>query len=301
MARQHRSDGHCHQTVARHYRSPRRRRNVVDRRARSQRRRAVAVRLDLPTPVTVPAVRLRAVILVASGRPDPSGDRRWRWRARRDSNPRPLGPQPNALSTELRAHAMPGGLAEREGFEPSMQVTPHGGLANRCTRPLCDLSVATAAEILTWPSPPPKERPDVEPGGRDPRRDDRRADAGGRPGLLATTTRTGRASTSARLPVSVRHLGDRVRLLEHAGSTSVPGLAAKPIIDMVLAVADSADEAAYVPSMEAAGYVLRIREPDWHQHRLFQRPGRADQPPRLHGRVVGDRPDARLPGPAPEP
>ena len=29
------------------------------------------------------------------------------WRARRDSNPRPLGPQPNALSTELRAHAVP--------------------------------------------------------------------------------------------------------------------------------------------------------------------------------------------------
>ena len=68
-------------------------------------------------------------------------------------------------------------------------------------------------------------------------------------------------------------LGDRVHLLEHAGSTSVPGLAAKPIIDMVLAVADSADEAAYVPSMEAAGYVLRIREPDWHQHRLFRVPG----------------------------
>ena len=68
------------------------------------------------------------------------------WRARRDSNPRPLGPQPNALSAELRAHTMPTGtgrgLAEREGFEPSMQVTPHGGLANRCTRPLCDLSVA---------------------------------------------------------------------------------------------------------------------------------------------------------------
>ena len=43
-----------------------------------------------------------------------------------------------------------GALAEREGFEPSMQVTPHGGLANRCTRPLCDLSVATAAGILSW-------------------------------------------------------------------------------------------------------------------------------------------------------
>src|SRR4029079_9390 len=61
------------------------------------------------------------------------------WRARRDSNSRPLGPQPNALSTELRARAK--GLAEREGFEPSEQVTPLGGLANRCTRPLCDLSV----------------------------------------------------------------------------------------------------------------------------------------------------------------
>ena len=72
-------------------------------------------------------------------------------RARRDSNSRPLGPQPNALSTELRAHcALTRRLAEREGFEPSMQVTPHGGLANRCTRPLCDLSVATAAGILSW-------------------------------------------------------------------------------------------------------------------------------------------------------
>ena len=67
-------------------------------------------------------------------------------------------------------------------------------------------------------------------------------------------------------------LGERVRLLEHVGSTSVPGLPAKPIIDVVLAVADSADEPAYVPSMEDGGYVLRIREPDWHQHRLFKGP-----------------------------
>jgi GrpB-like predicted nucleotidyltransferase (UPF0157 family) len=67
-------------------------------------------------------------------------------------------------------------------------------------------------------------------------------------------------------------LGDRVRLLEHVGSTSVPGLPAKPIIDMLLAVANTADEPAYVPSMEAAGYVLRIREPDWHEHRLFKGP-----------------------------
>ena len=62
----------------------------------------------------------------------------------------------------------------------------------------------------------------------------------------------------------------RVMQLEHVGSTSVPGLAAKPIIDMILAVADSADEPAYVPAMESPGYVLRIREPEWHQHRLFR-------------------------------
>ena len=67
-------------------------------------------------------------------------------------------------------------------------------------------------------------------------------------------------------------LGDTALLVEHAGSTSVPGLAAKPIIDIVLAVPDSADEAAYVPAMEAAGYVLRVREPDWFEHRLFKGP-----------------------------
>jgi GrpB-like predicted nucleotidyltransferase (UPF0157 family) len=67
-------------------------------------------------------------------------------------------------------------------------------------------------------------------------------------------------------------LGERARLLEHAGSTSVPGLAAKPIIDMVLAVADSSDEDAYLPPLEAAGYVLRIREPDWFEHRVFRGP-----------------------------
>ena len=67
-------------------------------------------------------------------------------------------------------------------------------------------------------------------------------------------------------------LGDRVLLLEHVGSTSVPGLAAKPKIDILLVVADSADEPTYVPPMEAAGYVLQIREPDWYQHRMFKGP-----------------------------
>ena len=74
-------------------------------------------------------------------------------------------------------------------------------------------------------------------------------------------------------------LGDRVLLLEHVGSTSVPGLAAKPLIDVLLVVANSADEAAYVPALEAASYVLRIREPDWHEHRMFKG---ANPPTNLH-------------------
>jgi GrpB-like predicted nucleotidyltransferase (UPF0157 family) len=69
-------------------------------------------------------------------------------------------------------------------------------------------------------------------------------------------------------------LGDRVVRLEHAGSTSVPGLPAKPIIDIVLEVPDSASETGYVPALEAAGYVLRVREPDWFEHRLFRTPNR---------------------------
>ncbi len=70
-----------------------------------------------------------------------------------------------------------------------------------------------------------------------------------------------------------RALGERALLLEHVGSTSVPGLIAKPIVDIVLAVADSAEEPAYVPALEAAGYRLHIREPDWHEHRKFKGPG----------------------------
>jgi GrpB-like predicted nucleotidyltransferase (UPF0157 family) len=71
---------------------------------------------------------------------------------------------------------------------------------------------------------------------------------------------------------------DRIRgalpvlLLEHVGSTSVPGLAAKPRIDILLVVENSADEASYVPALEAAGYVVRIREPEWHEHRLLKGP-----------------------------
>lgn len=67
-------------------------------------------------------------------------------------------------------------------------------------------------------------------------------------------------------------LGKSARRIEHIGSTSVPGLAAKPIIDILVEVTDSADESAYLPQLTAAGYVLRVREPDWNEHRMFRTP-----------------------------
>jgi GrpB-like predicted nucleotidyltransferase (UPF0157 family) len=74
-------------------------------------------------------------------------------------------------------------------------------------------------------------------------------------------------------------LGEAVLQLDHVGSTSVPGLAAKPLIDINLVVADTIVEDAYVPQLEAAGYVLRIREPDWYEHRLLRG---QDPPVNLH-------------------
>src|SRR4051794_25289306 len=69
-------------------------------------------------------------------------------------------------------------------------------------------------------------------------------------------------------------LGERAVVLEHAGSTSVPAMAAKPIVDIVLGAADPAPEDAYVPALEAVGYALHIREPGWHEHRLLKPPDR---------------------------
>jgi GrpB-like predicted nucleotidyltransferase (UPF0157 family) len=82
-----------------------------------------------------------------------------------------------------------------------------------------------------------------------------------------------------RWPSRFRELAGRVRRalgtealgVEHIGSTSVPGLAAKPIIDMLLTVADVTDEAAYVPALEATELELRVREPE---HRMLRTPAR---------------------------
>ncbi len=67
-------------------------------------------------------------------------------------------------------------------------------------------------------------------------------------------------------------LGEAALSVEHIGSTSVPGLAAKPIVDVLLVVEDSGDEPSYLPALEAAGYDLRVREPDFDEHRMLRTP-----------------------------
>lgn len=73
-------------------------------------------------------------------------------------------------------------------------------------------------------------------------------------------------------------LGDRLLLIEHIGSTSVRGLAAKPVIDIVIGVVDPDDEPSYVPDLESEGYDMRVREPG---HRAL-RGGETAAPVNLH-------------------
>ena len=69
-------------------------------------------------------------------------------------------------------------------------------------------------------------------------------------------------------------LGEAALRVEHIGSTAVPGLEAKPIVDVLLVVSDSSDEAAYGPAMCQCGYELRVRESDFEEHRMFRTPER---------------------------
>lgn len=59
--------------------------------------------------------------------------------------------------------------------------------------------------------------------------------------------------------------------IEHCGSTSVPGLCAKPIIDILLLVEDPNNENDYVVPLHKLGYALRIREADWYNHRMLKK------------------------------
>jgi GrpB-like predicted nucleotidyltransferase (UPF0157 family)/predicted enzyme related to lactoylglutathione lyase len=79
------------------------------------------------------------------------------------------------------------------------------------------------------------------------------------------------APTAAALVAAIRQaLGGAALLVEHVGSTSVPGLPAKPVIDLLLAIPEPADEASYVVALEGLGYQLHIREPEWFEHRLLK-------------------------------
>jgi GrpB-like predicted nucleotidyltransferase (UPF0157 family) len=91
-------------------------------------------------------------------------------------------------------------------------------------------------------------------------------------------------------------LGFRVLAIEHVGSTAVPGLLAKPVVDIDLTVAEPDEEEAYVPPLAAAGFVLRIREPWWYGHRMLRASDpdanlhvfRLDSPEPLRNRLFRD-------------
>lgn len=75
----------------------------------------------------------------------------------------------------------------------------------------------------------------------------------------------------ARVASHIREvLGPVVLSLEHVGSTAVPGLAAKPVIDVNMVVRDSSQEEVYAPALISAGYMLAVREPNWFEHRMFE-------------------------------
>ena len=88
-----------------------------------------------------------------------------------------------------------------------------------------------------------------------------------------------------------RALGKRALRIEHVGSTSVPGLPAKPIIDVLLVVADSANETDYATALEGADYKLHVREPGWYEHRMFKGP---ENDVNLHVFSVGSPEVARM-------
>lgn len=118
----------------------------------------------------------------------------------------------------------------------------------------------TAREIVTFTddAPPPGASPYVE--GYVPL-----------PGIEVAEPDPGWGRDFDGIAARIREaLGWRAIVIEHIGSTSVPGLPAKPVIDVDLVVADPDNESAYVPALEAAGFVLVIREPWWHGHRVVR-------------------------------
>ncbi|WPH03825.1 Hypothetical protein R9X50_00670800 [Acrodontium crateriforme] len=67
----------------------------------------------------------------------------------------------------------------------------------------------------------------------------------------------------------VAAIGTTALFIAHVGSTSIPGIAAKPVIDIDMVVKDVEDEASYVPALEAVGFQFLFRQPKWHAHRFL--------------------------------
>ena len=74
-------------------------------------------------------------------------------------------------------------------------------------------------------------------------------------------------------------LGPTAIRIDHVGSTSVPGLSAKPVIDIQISVPDVSDESSFVPHIEAAGVALRSREVG---HRYFRPAGDRPREVQIH-------------------
>lgn len=77
-------------------------------------------------------------------------------------------------------------------------------------------------------------------------------------------------------------LAGKAFAIEHVGSTAVPGLPAKPVIDIDVIVDDPESEDAYVPALAAMGYILTVRERSWYQHRMLRHDS-----PRVNVHVFG--------------
>ena len=130
-----------------------------------------------------------------------------------------------------------------------------------------------------------RHRPDTPPPGRSPYVDG----AAPRPDVAVVPADPAWPDHFRRLRRRiVRALGERALRVEHVGSTAVPGLAAKPVIDLDLVVADPADEETWLPDLERAGFVLTVREPWWQEHRCLR-----SEDPACHVHVFG--PDAAEP------
>jgi GrpB-like predicted nucleotidyltransferase (UPF0157 family) len=81
-------------------------------------------------------------------------------------------------------------------------------------------------------------------------------------------------------------LGPTARRIEHVGSTAVPGVASKPVIDVQVSVADLDDEASYAPAIAALGFPLRLRD---GEHRFFREPAGVPRTTHIHVCAVGSR------------